>query len=203
MSNKKCELGILGLLMLFICLEPVASHPIFGTARDAVQNDAQFPSEASSFSNWIAVEANGDSRLNLALNYTHEKMQTFPLNEQISLTWQKNSGAGNDLALGDDAKTITFRTAGTYVLRLRWGMSSAEHHNTKVNVLCNMSDGAIVGGDTIQSSIPLPPYGGDGTDTWLWRMNSGATLVMGAEVGGGDGPEKGYDITLDIVKIAN
>lgn len=144
----------------------------------------------------------GDSRLNLALNFTNVSPQTFPANTQVPLTWQQNGAGGADISLDSDTETIHFNTEGTYLLRLRWGMSTIVNGALAVELLSNLSGGAIVGGDSIQASVSLLNYNRDETCTWLWRVNAGATLVMGGSVNGGTGPETGYDITLDIVRVA-
>jgi PEGA domain len=144
-----------------------------------------------------------DSRLNLALNYTQVSPQTFPQDLQVPLTWMVNASAGSDLALDADTKTLHFNTTGTYLLRLRWGMSQIVSNSTVVEILSNVSSGGIAGGDSIQTSVTVGTYGGgDETAVWLWRVNAGATVEIGAAVGGGNGGnEQGYDITLDIVRL--
>lgn len=145
----------------------------------------------------------GDSRLNLFLDASQVAPLTFVQGVQKQLPWTVVSSHGGDLSLDADTKMIHFATLGTYVLRLRWGMSTVLHGTQTVVLLCNLSGSAIVGGDSIQSAVPI--VSGtvpDPTTSWLWRVNAGATLILGGQISGGSGDETAYDITLDIVRVA-
>jgi hypothetical protein len=144
-----------------------------------------------------------DSRLNLGPGASQVSPLTFVQGVAQDLPWVVNASADTDVTLNGDGKTIEFNTTATYLVRLRWGMSTVVNGTTTILTLCNFSGGAVAGGDSIQSSLySAAGANPDPVQVWVWRVNAGATLVLRGQLGGGSGNETVYDITCDIVRIS-
>lgn len=136
---------------------------------------------------------------NLRLDATHESPVTFPAGVQVHLPWTAITGEGAGVDVDEDDNTqINFTVLGTYLLRMRWGMSTVVNGAKEVNLLANVSEG--IRGDTIQSSVSTQSNG-DPVTTWLWRCDAGSSVIFGGKVDGGSGPETAYDIYLDIARV--